>query len=264
MKRDSHSKDALRKARPIEREDTRLEVARAGLDESPDPGQTPDVLLDIPTVKVDEIKLEVDHLEARVALKAELANLVRLDVGAEVGIGHVNLDIKGVEAQALLKVRLKQVAQILERALGLIDRHPEILTSILKPVGQTVSDVGATARETLAPGGPVARLAGDVGGVAKEVVAPGGAVSRLTGDAGHIAKTASKGALAPGGVVPALTRDAKQLVAEPTAAITGGSQVVKEGLTGREEKLRRVRPVARVTDQTRGRFKFRRPKRKSA
>jgi hypothetical protein len=79
--------------------------------------QTPDVLLDVPNLEVDRITLEVDDLRAHVSVLAELANLVRLSVGADVQLGRVKLEIEGVEAQALLKVRLEHVRATLEDVL---------------------------------------------------------------------------------------------------------------------------------------------------
>ncbi len=86
-------------------------------------GEEPDVLLDVPVVKVDEITFEVEELRARILLQAEVLDLLKLNVGADVFIGHVGLEIKGVEAQALLKVRLDNVARILDRVLTTIDRN---------------------------------------------------------------------------------------------------------------------------------------------
>ena len=45
---------------------------------------------------------------AHVALQAKVLELVNLNVGVDVQLGKVKLDIKGVEAQAVLKVRLDQ------------------------------------------------------------------------------------------------------------------------------------------------------------
>ena len=87
----------------------------------------PDVLLDVPVLKVEEINLTVEGLRAHVAVLAELADLVKLSVGADVGLDKVELEIKGVEAQALLKVRLEQVRAILDKALTTIGDNPEIL-----------------------------------------------------------------------------------------------------------------------------------------
>ena len=89
-----------------------------------DPSDEPDVLLDVPVVKVDSIHLELDDLDAHVALKAQVLDLVKLNVGVDVHLGRVVLDIKGVEAQALLKVRLDHVAAIVDRVLTTLDRNP--------------------------------------------------------------------------------------------------------------------------------------------
>jgi hypothetical protein len=58
------------------------------------------VLLDVPVLKV-EGNLTVEGLRALVAVLAELADLVKLSVGADVGLDKVELEIKGVEAGAL-------------------------------------------------------------------------------------------------------------------------------------------------------------------
>src|SRR5687768_18506378 len=77
----------------------------------------PDVLLDVPVVKVDEIDLEVENLRAQVSVMAEVRGLVELSVGADVRLGKVELNIQGVEAQALVKARLENVSAILDRVL---------------------------------------------------------------------------------------------------------------------------------------------------
>lgn len=66
----------------------------------------PDVYLDVPVPKVDEIDLDVEDLRARVSLQAEALDLLKLNVGADVTLGRVHLGISGVEAQAQLTVRL--------------------------------------------------------------------------------------------------------------------------------------------------------------
>jgi hypothetical protein len=61
---------------------------------------------------------------------------VKLSVGVDVGPDKVELTIKGVEAQALLKVRLEQVRAILDKALTTIGESPRILQSLVRTVGQ--------------------------------------------------------------------------------------------------------------------------------
>jgi hypothetical protein len=96
---------------------------------SPDQ-QEPDVLLDVPNLEVEKITLEVDSLRAHISVLAELANLLNLSVGADVQLGRVKLEIDGVRAQALLKVRLENVRAILEKALETLGEHPEILQNL--------------------------------------------------------------------------------------------------------------------------------------
>ena len=86
----------------------------------------PDVLLDVPVVNVDEINFELDNLHARVSLHAEVLDLVRLSVGVHAELGKVELSIKGVEAQALLRVRLDHVTAIIDRVF--YDARPQPAT----------------------------------------------------------------------------------------------------------------------------------------
>ena len=121
--------------------------------------EEPDVYLDVPTLKVDEIDLELDELSARVSLEAHVLDLLRLDVGADVHLGRVNLQIKGVEAQAQLKVRLDNLGVILDRVMTTVERNPEVLERLADQVGRAagsaVEGVGGIAREL-----PGAGLAG--------------------------------------------------------------------------------------------------------
>ncbi|QHY99772.1 hypothetical protein SSPS47_32240 [Streptomyces sp. S4.7] len=105
----------------------------------------PDVYLDVPVLNIEEIQLDVQDLRAHVSLQAEVLDLVKLNVGADVTLGSVDLDIKGVEAQAQLKVRLHNVATIVNRVLTTIDRNPEILEQLSRGLGEAVEEVGAGA-----------------------------------------------------------------------------------------------------------------------
>ncbi|GAA3749787.1 hypothetical protein [Micromonospora maritima] len=114
-------------------------------------GPEPDVLLDVPELSVDEIRLTVDGLDADLSLRARLANLLQLDAGVRVHLEGVELDITGVRAEALLKVRLEKLVQILDRALTTIDRNPHLIDALARSVGATVEDVHRTAERLGAP-----------------------------------------------------------------------------------------------------------------
>jgi pyruvate/2-oxoglutarate dehydrogenase complex dihydrolipoamide acyltransferase (E2) component len=112
-------------------------------------GEQPDVLLDVPNLEVDRITLEVESLRAHVSVLAELANLVNLSVGADVRLDQVKLEIEGVKAQALLKVRLEHVRAILEKALDTVGEHPEILEILAQTLSEVLREALGTARAAL-------------------------------------------------------------------------------------------------------------------
>jgi hypothetical protein len=137
----------------------------------------PDVLLDVPVVKLDELNLDVEELRARVSLQADVLNLLKLQVGADVFIGQVGLELKGVEAQALLKVRLENVARILDRVMTTIDRNPQLLEELVAGAGRAVSELGqgaGTAVEEVGEGtGSAVEEVGEGAGTAVEEVGQG-------------------------------------------------------------------------------------------
>jgi hypothetical protein len=103
----------------------------------------PDVLLDVSELRVDEISLEVQDLTAHVSLEANVLDLLRLHVGVDATLGGVKLTIKGVEAKVLLKVRLGNVARIIDRVFDTIDNNPEIIGQVTGLVGEPAAEVGA-------------------------------------------------------------------------------------------------------------------------
>jgi hypothetical protein len=109
--------------------------------------QEPDVLLDVSELEVDRISLEVEDLRAHVSILVELANLLNLSVGVDARLDQVKLEIEGVEAEVLLKVRLKHIRAILEKALDTIGEHPEILRILARSLSQVVRE---SLGETLA------------------------------------------------------------------------------------------------------------------
>ena len=118
--------------------------------------QAIDVYVDAPVVNVDEIKFELDDLRAHLAVLAEAGRFVELNVGVGVRLGKVELEIKGVETQALLEARLHNVTAILARVLTTLDRNPELL----KSVGEALGDVGGGAHDLLTDTGDAVKSAG--------------------------------------------------------------------------------------------------------
>jgi hypothetical protein len=115
-----------------------------------------DVYVDAPVVKVDQIKFELDDLRAHLAVLAEAGHFVQINAGAGVRLGKVELDIQGIETQAVLEARLENVTAILARVLTTLDRNPELLQS----VGEALGDVGGGAHDLLTDTGDVLKSAG--------------------------------------------------------------------------------------------------------
>lgn len=156
----------------------------------------PDLLVDVPVVKVDEIDLEVKDLQAMVAVSANVRQLVRLNVGADVSLEKVQLKIEGVEAQALLKARLDNVTAILERVLTSLDRNPELI----KSVGRAVQDVGGGARRTLEGAGEAVDDVGEgAQGAVQEVGEGAGQAAGQLGQGAASGVQQATGQLAQGG-----------------------------------------------------------------
>ena len=108
-----------------------------------------DVVLDIPNLCVNRIFLKVDSVTAKLNLNARIANLVRIDAGADVLIGNVDLTIQGVRAQALLLVDLDDVVYIVDLTLTFIDNHPEIVQQLGSTLQNTVGAVGGLVNRLL-------------------------------------------------------------------------------------------------------------------
>ncbi len=102
--------------------------------------QEPDVLLDVSNLEVDRITLEVEDLRAHVSILAELANLLSLSVGVDARLDRVKLEIEGVEAEVVLKVKLKHVRAILEKALDTLAENPEILRILARSLSRLVRE----------------------------------------------------------------------------------------------------------------------------
>jgi pyruvate/2-oxoglutarate dehydrogenase complex dihydrolipoamide acyltransferase (E2) component len=127
-----------------------------------DRGETygdPDVLLDVPTLNVEAVDLEVEDLQVRVSLQAALADLVQINVGLEAELGDVKLAVKDIEAQAQLKARLDNVRSIFSEVLDSLQYSPQFFRQTLGSVNQT-----AEAQEDTTIDTEVVDETGDVSG----------------------------------------------------------------------------------------------------
>lgn len=96
----------------------------------------PDVMLSVPNLGIDHIGLIVRNVHAHVDLHAKVLDLLELQIGADVGIEEVNLQIDNVRVQAMLKVKLEKVREIVGDVVGLLDKNPEILSNLTGGLGR--------------------------------------------------------------------------------------------------------------------------------
>ncbi|KAF9775958.1 hypothetical protein IL306_005904 [Fusarium sp. DS 682] len=100
----------------------------------------PDVYLKVPELSVGRIELDVDNLHADINLNADIAKLVQINAGIQVGIEKVNITIADVEAELELVVRLGHLVEIVNRTLASIDLNPALI-NLLDSVGDIVEGV---------------------------------------------------------------------------------------------------------------------------
>jgi pyruvate/2-oxoglutarate dehydrogenase complex dihydrolipoamide acyltransferase (E2) component len=104
-------------------------------------GEDPDVVLDVPTLNIEELDLEVEDLRAHVSVRAELADFVNINIGVDAYLDKVKLGIKGVEAQVLLKVKLERILGTIDRALSAIEQNPGLLDDRLRGSSRGAAEI---------------------------------------------------------------------------------------------------------------------------
>lgn len=231
-------------AAPAATECTRGPVAAPAQGRAPGPPpqyQAYDVVLSVPRLCVDRINLEVSDLQARLALNAAVANLVRVQAGANVSIQQVNVGLRGVRAEALLLVDLDNVTQVIDRTLQFIDNHPEVISQLQSTLNNTVNTVGGVANTALQPGGVVDRTAGVVGQTLNNVTAPGGVLSQTVNTLGQTVQLTLD---ASGNLVERTLSTAGQVVGSRTLGAVTGLPTVSQATNAAGQTVRTVRTTA--------------------
>lgn len=116
-------------------------------------GTEVDVILEVPEVKVDKIRINVEDIDARVNLHVKAIDFVQINAGVHVHLDKVEVVIKGVRAEAYLQVRLARVKSVLVRVMEMLDNNADMLADVLKPiakgVGHATGEVGRGTKKTL-------------------------------------------------------------------------------------------------------------------
>jgi hypothetical protein len=197
-----------------------------------------DVYLEVPNLSVEQILLDVENVRVHLDLDANVANLVSLRAGADARIGRVKLEIRGVEAEAYLVVRLDNVAKILDRTLATIDRNPELLTKLLDTVDKTVGTVGGVANTALQPGGVVSQTVGTVGQTLNNVTAPGGVLTQTVNTLGQ---TVQRTLDTTGGIVERTLDTTGKVVNERSVGKLLDMQVINQTTNAAGQAVKQVR-----------------------
>lgn len=197
-----------------------------------------DVVLEVPQLSVDSIILKLDSLRVRLALAAQAANLVSLSAGAIVNIDHVDLQIRGVIAEAYLYVDLDNVARIIDRVVQTLEKNPELVTELLATVDSAVRTVGGVANTALQPGGVVSQTVGVVGQTLTNVMAPNGLLSQIVNTTGQ---TVQRVLDSSGNIVEKTLGTADQVVSSNIVGNVTRLPVVRETKNSAGQTVRRVR-----------------------
>ncbi len=144
-------------------------------------GTQPDVYLNVPTLSVGRIELDVDDLRADINLNAQVASLVTLNAGVALSIQQVNLTISDVDAELELIVRLGHLVDIVSRVFESLDLNPLLIstinnvTSLLEPI---VGAVDGLLGSITQGGTTLSFLIDNLGNIVQEV----GGVSTIVGN----------------------------------------------------------------------------------
>jgi hypothetical protein len=199
-----------------------------------DASAPPDVYLNVPTLSVGRIELDVDNLQADINLNAAVAGLVTINAGVAVGITKVNLTITDVSAEVELIVRLGHLVDIVNRVFESLDLNPlliNVLNNVTSIVDNVIGAVDGLLGSITQGGTTLNFLVDNLGNIVQEV---GGASSivgnylnnmTFTGQQqtlqnGNIQKTFSYSPLSA--LVNIVFNTAGQIVQATVAKATGG------------------------------------------
>ncbi|KAH8176641.1 hypothetical protein LIA77_05059 [Sarocladium implicatum] len=154
----------------------------------PSSSSTPpaDVLLRIPELSVDKIELNVDNLQAEINLAAQVASLVELNAGVQLGVEKVNITIADVRAELDLVIRLGHLAKIVNRTLSSLDLNPlliNVLDTVTDVVGDVIGAVDGLLGSITQGDSSINFLIDNLGNIVQEVTeGAGDAVSSIVGN----------------------------------------------------------------------------------
>lgn len=140
----------------------------------------------MPNLSVGKIELDVDNVRAEVNLAAEVANLVTINAGVQVGIEKVNITIADVRAELELIIRLGHLVDIVNRTLASLDLNPlliNLLNEVTDVIDNVVGAVDGLLGSILQGNTKLNFLIDNLGNIVQEVVGEAGnVVSSIVGN----------------------------------------------------------------------------------
>lgn len=146
---------------------------------SPTGSSPPDVYLQVPELHVGRIELDVDDLSAEINLAAQVASLVEINAGIQIGVTKVNITISDVDAQLELIVRLGNLVEIVNRTLETLNLNPlliNVINEVTDLVGAVVGEVDGLLGSIVNGDSQINFIIDNLGNIVQEV---GGATGNL-------------------------------------------------------------------------------------
>jgi hypothetical protein len=205
-----------------------------------------DVVLDIPNVCVGKVFLKVDSVTARLSLNAQVANLLRVNAGADVHIGNVDLTIQGVQGRVLLLVDLDDVYHVVDQTLTFIDNHPEIVNQLTGTLQNVAGATGGLVGGILGGLG-LGRTTNALGQTVERFInqQSGAIVERTLGSAGQLISEASTNTIRNLPTVSEITNTAGQLVRRVRDQSGAIIEFTLDRVTNAISNIRIVQPAPR-------------------
>jgi len=141
----------------------------------------PDVYLNVPTLSVGRIELDVEDLQANINLNAQVASLVTINAGVAVSLQELNITISDVDASLELIVRLGNLVEIVNRVFQSLDLNPLLINTIgnvTSLLGTVVGAVDGLLGSITQGGSTLNFLVDNLGNIVQEV----GSVSTIVGN----------------------------------------------------------------------------------
>lgn len=95
-----------------------------------------DLVLDAPTVSVDELEFEVDRLELGLSIETQVGSLVQFRAGLSATLSGAKLALRGVEAEAHLSVDLENTRRMIAGAVHALTTSPELVEKLAEAGAQ--------------------------------------------------------------------------------------------------------------------------------